>query len=149
MFGAVRNCVSGKIAEVSIVTAAKEFGRALEQMCELTTALEVGTEVEEFPRLCHQVSLIPSENRQSTPPYAGRIPPEVGRKSIEDRHEAYIDVRSNPQSPSKRINIHSKIGHGGWNVIDYLSVTPCARMPNSMQTVEFVPNSLQEEWVTT
>ncbi len=33
-----------------------------------------------------------------------------------------------------------------WDTIGRLSVEQCARMPIGMQTVEFIPNSLQEEW---
>ena len=43
VFKAVRTCVAGKIEEVARKEAAKEFGKALEQMCGLTDALDVGT----------------------------------------------------------------------------------------------------------
>ncbi len=59
VFKAVRTCVAGKIEEVARKEAAKEFGKALEQMCGLTDALDAGTAVEDFPRLFHQVSLTP------------------------------------------------------------------------------------------
>jgi hypothetical protein len=64
------------------------------------------------------------------------------------RVEAHSYVRRNPQSPSRRRIIHNEAGYGGWDVIDILSVTPCARMPRGMRTQEFIPNSLHEEWTT-
>ena len=44
--------------------------------------------------------------------------------------------------------MHDEIGHGGWDVIDLLIVTQCARIPQGMRIVEFIPNSLQEESIT-
>ena len=34
----------------------------------------------------------------------------------------------------------------GWDAFGKLTVTQCARMPMGMHTVEFIPNTLQEEW---
>jgi len=40
---------------------------------------------------------------------------------------------------------HVDRGYGGWDAIDNMTVDQCARMPTGMQTVEFIPNSLQNE----
>ena len=56
------------------------------------------------------------------------------------------DSRRFPASPKRGSTGTATYGGGGWNAIDELSVYQCARMPAGMQTVEYVPNSLQEEW---
>jgi hypothetical protein len=61
--------------------------------------------------------------------------------------EEYIDNHRSTRSPGRRRNIYAETGFGGWDVIDVLTVTRCARMPQGMHTAEFIPNSLQEEWV--
>ena len=56
------------------------------------------------------------------------------------------DGRQYPET-LRRIRAHPDTpGFGGWDIIDKLTVQQCARMPMGLQTVEFIPNSLQDEW---
>ncbi len=58
VFGGIRNCVNGKIKEAKNEDAVIQF----EQLCGLVSVLDVGIGVENFPRLCSQVSFIPATN---------------------------------------------------------------------------------------
>ena len=50
------------------------------------------------------------------------------------------------ESPRPRRRNPDAPGEGEWDVIDRLTVDKCARMPVEMHTVDFVPNSLNDEW---
>ncbi len=50
------------------------------------------------------------------------------------------------ESPRTRRTNPDSESYGGWDVIDALTVTQCAVRPPGMHTIEFIPNSLQEEW---
>ena len=54
--------------------------------------------------------------------------------------------RQYPDSPRPRRRNPDAPSEGGWDVIDSLIVDQCGRMLVGMMTVEFAPNSLQEEW---
>jgi hypothetical protein len=73
VFAAIRTCVNGKVAENARTKSSKQFGKAIEQMCTITITLGGGTEVEEYPRLCHQASIITTNIEQvPTPDMRGR-----------------------------------------------------------------------------
>ncbi len=65
-------------------------------MCGLTTALDVGTAVEEFSRLRHQVSMVPSATGPTTTADTTSNHPTEERDADVDRQEAHIDVRRKP-----------------------------------------------------
>ncbi len=84
-----------------------------------------------------------SKNRRRQPGREGRadeIHAETRAKEDEGNNMQH------PKSPKLRRRNLDAPGGGGWNVIDSLIVVQCARMPVGMQTVEYVPNSLQEKW---
>ena len=56
------------------------------------------------------------------------------------------DKRKFPDPPRTTRGQHQSTRAGGWEAIDNLSVEQCARIPAEMQTIEFIPNSIQEEW---
>jgi hypothetical protein len=60
VFGAIKNCVNGKITKDNRRATTQEFGMAVEQLCKFAIALDVGPEVENYPRMCHQISTIPA-----------------------------------------------------------------------------------------
>jgi hypothetical protein len=54
--------------------------------------------------------------------------------------------RQFPQAPTPRRPNPDSRAYDGWDVIDSLTVTQCALRPPGMQTVEVIPNSIQDEW---
>ena len=67
VFGAIRRSVNGKITEDNKTATAKKFGRGVEQMCGIAFAFDVGSEVENFPSLCHQIFAIKTQAKSSAP----------------------------------------------------------------------------------
>ena len=63
--------------------------------------------------------------------------------TVEDRE---ADDRQYPETPRRRRTHPDAQGFGGWDMIDNLTVQQCARMPMGVHTVEFIPNSLHDEW---
>ncbi len=68
------------------------------------------------------------------------------RQERESEERTRQRIRQYPESPRRRRTDPDAAAYGGWDVIDNLSVAQCAVRPPGMQTIEFIPNSLQEEW---
>ena len=60
--------------------------------------------------------------------------------------EGEADDRQYPETPRRRRTHPDAPEFGGWDMIDNLTIQQCARMPMGLQTLEFIPNSMQDEW---
>ncbi len=124
--------------------------------------------MDDFPRAMYQASLEKvgqRENRNTeqreeettvhNPQGEGRPQQEnnrsetTGERNARGQETDCEEIRRERQFPrtpgARRPNPDSR-AYGGWDVIDSLTVTQCAVRPPGMQTVEIIPNSLQEEW---
>jgi hypothetical protein len=116
--------------------------------------MDVEVDVHEFPRLCQHLDHGPdwrenlsNDGEQTQDDHEDR---EDTMPELEEAEENRVDtddgdVRKFPKSPSMRSR-YTRRGTCGWEAIDILSVTQCAKMPRGKHTAELIPNTLQEEW---
>jgi hypothetical protein len=154
--GKLREAMEGKIEDNIWLQASREFTRQLEALGRIMEALDLPVDLQDYPRLRNQVDYKPRQRGSQELEHAERIrsrreeePPR--RKEEEEQpvdrdgeelQEA--DHKHFPKSPANQRHATST-GATGWEAIDRLTVTQCARMPIGMHTTEFIPNSLQEE----
>jgi len=175
VFNALQNALGDRLDDSGWRKAAEEFGDAVKPLCGLLDALETEVNVENYPRVMYEAGReketetrrMEEESDQQEMGHqphqeAGQRPSRrrgeedattarerQGRQAAEgDREEVGEgeDGRLYPESPRARRTNPDARGYGGWDAIDSLTVDQCARMPMGMQTVEFIPNSLQDEW---
>ena len=113
-------------------------------------ALDIGVDVQEFPHLCQQIDYV-LERREERRSDGEKTQDdrEEREDAMPDLEEAEVDkedtddghVRKFPKSPNMRSG-YMRGGISGWEVIDRLSVTQCAKMTRGMPTVDFIPNTL-------
>ncbi len=76
-----------------------------------------------------------------------RAAAEEPRERQQTEEETEVQrIRQYPEAPPTRRPNPDSQAYGGWDVLDSFTVDQCAVRPPGMQTVEFVPNSLHEEW---
>ena len=126
-------------------------------------AVDTGVDVETFPRAMFQASLELGEfqqERDQTQPHAEwqlegipqgerqeRATEQTPERRQQDPEDAEAQQRIQfPKGPRpKRPNPDSP-AYGGWDVLDAMNVEQCGVSPPGMQTIEYIPNSLQEDW---
>jgi hypothetical protein len=120
--------------------------------------------VENYPQAMFQASLELGEHqreRVQTQPEAERPAPgpkqategperaaepvpeqqQQGQEDAQAQRRKQFPEGTRPRRP----NPYSQ-AYGGWDVLDSQTVEQCAVRPPGLQTIEFIPNSLQEEW---
>ncbi len=138
-------CINGKITEDALKSTSKKFRKSVEYISGLASVLDIGTEVEDCPRLCYQASITSTLVSQTHAAYLKPHvqAPEVATKGNQAR--VYSDTRRTSTSPQRWRTKTDATRHGGRGVIDAFLVTHCVMTPQGMQTMEVVPNSLQKQ----
>ncbi len=142
-----------------------EFGEAMGDLIQILEAVESGLDVENYSRVTYQASQEKKTHQEErdqgetreaemrtrrNPEMPMRPQGQQQELQQEEQEEREAQRRQHSkqfsESPrTRRMNPDSET-YGGWDVIDTLTVTQCAVKPLGMQTIEFIPNSLQEEW---
>ena len=123
----------------------KEWSRRLQDFTQLVEALCIKVDITDHPQFPDQAADTiqhwgrSNETSGTETTVAGAVSP------TRDRDVAAI--RQDPQRPPTRRAVPaSSPGIETWEFIDILNMDQCMHMPDGLQTVEFSPNSLQEEW---
>ncbi len=148
-----------------------EFGEAMGELLRLLEGVEIGVEVDDFPRAMYHASfektsqqtrnelkhkqeeatereIQKGDDQDDNSPAEGTAWQQQTRARERERgDEGTQSSRQFPQSPRTRMPNPDSRAYGGWDVIDSMTVTQCDVRPPGMQTVEIIPNSLQEEWI--
>ena len=145
-----------------------EFGEAMGKLLRILERVEIGVEADDFPRAMYHASIETTGEQEARRQELnqeeareherrGHGNPQEGINHGEDTDgqrqtgaEAHDgdEIATNrqfPQSPAPRRPNPDSRAYGGWDVIDSLTITQCVVRPPGMQTVEIMPNSLQDE----
>ena len=134
-------------------------------MLRIPEAVNKGVDMENYPRAMFQASLELGEHhreRDQKQPQAirqdtGLSPHDVERHERATEHATQQQQhgqedtkaqrrRQFPEGPRPRRPNPDSPAYGGWDVLDSLTVEQCAVRTPGLQTIEYIPNLLQEEW---
>jgi hypothetical protein len=155
--GNLREAMEEKIKDNVWLEATREFNRQLEAIGMMMDALDLKVDMQDYLRLSNEVDYEPRHRGATETDHTERSrnereedtisrPEQEGHAEIQNEGDLpQEDHRHFPREPAMRRSATST-GATRWKSIDRLSVTPCDRLPMGMLTMEFIPNSLQEEW---